>query len=75
MDKSWGIPVDAEVYSADGENLGSVVAGAPCELEVERGFLIVHDYQIKLSDVERVEDGKSFLRLSKEQVEREVPLG
>ena len=52
-----------------------MVAGAPGELEVERGFLIVHDYQIEFSDVERFEDGKSFLRLSKEQVEREVPLG
>lgn len=75
MDESSGIPVGAEVYTADGEHLGSVVAGDSYELEVERGFFIVHDYQIKLSDVERFEDGTLFLRLTKEQVEREVQPG
>lgn len=32
---------------------------------------LIHDYQIKLSDVDRFEDGKLFLTLTKEQVEHE----
>ncbi len=71
MDESWGIPLGTEVYTVDGEHLGSVVDGDSYELVVERGFFILHDYQIKLSDVDRFEDGKVFLTLTKEQVEHE----
>lgn len=71
MDESWGIPLGTEVYTVDGEHLGSIVDGDSYELVVERGFFILHDYQIKLSDVDRFEDGKVFLTLTKEQAERE----
>lgn len=75
MDESWGIPVGAEVYTSDGEHLSAVVAGDSYELVVERGFFIVHDYQIKLSDVERFEESRLFLRLTKEQVEGQASRG
>ncbi len=71
MDESWGIPIGTDVYTADGEHLGSVVEGDSYELVVERGFFFIHDYQIKLSDVDRFEDGKLFLSLTREQVEQE----
>lgn len=75
MDESWSIPVGAEVYTADGEHLGAVAAGDSYELVVERGFFIVHDYQIKLSDVERFEESGLFLRFTKEQVEWQASQG
>jgi hypothetical protein len=71
LDQSWGIPVGTDVYTADGEHLGSVVEGDSYELVVERGFFIIHDYQIKLSEVDRFEDGNLFLSLTKEQVEQD----
>ncbi len=71
MDESWEIPIGTDVYTADGEHLGSVVEGDSYELVVERGFFFIHDYQIKLSDVDRFEDGKLFLSLTREQVEQE----
>lgn len=40
MDESWGIPPGTEVYTVDGEHLGSVVEGDFHELVVERGFFI-----------------------------------
>ncbi len=71
MDESWGIPIGTDVYTADGEHLGSVVEGDAYELVVERGFFFIHDYQIQLSDVDRFEDGKLFLILTREQIEQE----
>ena len=69
MDESWGIPVGTEVYTSDGEHLGSVVDGDAYELVVERGWFFVHDYQIHLSDVGSFEDGKLFVSLTKAEVE------
>lgn len=71
MDESWGIPIGTDVYTSDREHLGSVVEGDSYELVVERGFFFIHDYQIKLSDVDRFEDGTLHLSLTREQVERE----
>ncbi len=75
MDESWGIPIGTDVYTADGDHLGSVVEGDAYELVVERGFFFIHDYQIRLSDVDRFEDGKLFLILTREQVEQERKKG
>jgi len=71
LDEGWGIPIGTHVYTADGEHLGSVVEGDAWELVVERGFFVIHDERIRLSDVDRFEDGKLFLSLTKEQVEQE----
>ncbi len=71
LDESWGIPIGTDVYTADGEHLGSVVHGDAYELVVERGFFFIHDYQIRLSDFDRFEDGKLVLSLTKEQVEQD----
>jgi hypothetical protein len=69
IDESWGIPVGTEVYTSDGEHLGSVVEGDAYELIVERGWFFVHEYQIQLADVDRFEDGRLVLRLTKADVE------
>jgi hypothetical protein len=71
LDESWGIPVGTEVYTADGQHLGSVVEGDAYELVVERGWFFIQDYQIRLSHVDRFEDNKLVLSLTKEQVEQE----
>ncbi len=71
LDESWGIPVGTEVYTADGECLGSVVEGDTYELVVERGWFFIHDYQIRLSEVDRFEDGKLVLRLTKADAEQQ----
>lgn len=75
MDQEWGIPIGTDVYTRDGDHLGSVVEGDAWELVVERGFFFIHDYRIRLSDVDRFEDGKLFLSLSREQVEEERRIG
>lgn len=71
MEASWGIPIGTDVYTAEGEHLGSVVEGDSYDLLVERGFFFIHDYQIRLSDVDRFEDGKLVLILTREQAENE----
>lgn len=71
MEESWGIPIGTDVYTAEGEHLGSVVEGDSYDLLVERGFFFIHDYQIRLSDVDRFEDGKLVLSLTREQAENE----
>jgi hypothetical protein len=74
IDESWGIPIGTEVYSSDGEHLGSVVEGDAYELVVERGWFFVHEYQIHLADVDRFEEGKLVLRLTKADIEaQEAP--
>lgn len=75
IDESWGIPVGTDVYTSDGEHLGSVVDGDAYELVVERGWFFVHDYQIQISAVDHLDDGKIFLSLTKEQVELERSRG
>lgn len=69
MDDGAGIPIGIDVYTADGHHLGSVVQGDSYELIVERGFFFIHDYQIQLADVDRFEEAKLVLRLTKADVE------
>ena len=71
LDGSWGIPVGTAVYTSDGERLGSVVDGDAYELIVERGWFFIHDYQSRLADVDRFEEGRLMLRLTKAEVEQQ----
>ncbi len=64
----WGIPVGAPVYDAAGEKVGTDAGGDPYDLAVQRGFLFVHTYPLRLSDVERYEDGALHLKVTKDQV-------
>ena len=41
MDESWGIPIGTDVYTAEGEHLGSVVEGDSYDLLVEHGKLVL----------------------------------
>lgn len=70
-----GIPIGTPVHDVWGEKIGSVADADPYELIVERGFILVHDYPVKLSDVDRYEDGKLYLRLTKEAVLDQHPGG
>ena len=71
FDAGNGIPIGTEVFTADGEHLGSVVDGDAYELIVERGWFFVHDYQIQLSDIDRFEEGRLVLRLTKADAEQQ----
>ena len=68
IDGGWGIPVGTPVYDLRGEKIGTVVDADPYELVVERGLFLVRHYPVKLSDVDRFEDGKLYLKRTKEQV-------
>lgn len=74
LDGSWdagnGIPIGTDVFTADGAHLGTVVDGDAYDLVVEQGWFLVRDYQIHLSDVAGMEDGRLVLALTKEEVEQ-----
>ncbi len=63
-----GIPVGTPVYDLAGEKVGTVADADAYDLVVERGFFFVHSYPIKLSDVERYENGALHLKITKVQV-------
>jgi hypothetical protein len=69
-DAGTGIPLGTDVFSADGVHLGAVVDGDANELVVEQGWFLVRDYQVHLSDVASVEDGRVVLALTKAEVEQ-----
>ena len=64
----WGIPVGTTVYDLAGDKVGTVVDADAYDLVVERGFFFVHSYPVKLSDVERYENGALHLKITKDQV-------
>lgn len=68
-DGNWDIPIGAPVYTADGRRLGVVTQGDAYGLLVEDGFFVRHAYRLRLSDVERYEDGNLLLKLTIDQVE------
>ena len=64
----WGIPIGAPVHDARGEKIGTVVGADPYGLMVERGLFLVRDYLVRLSDVDRFEDGRLYLKLTRDEV-------
>ncbi len=68
-DAGNGIPIGTEVFTADGAHLGSVVAGDAYDLVVEQGWFLVRDYQVHLSDIAGMENGKLVLSITKVQAD------
>lgn len=68
LDEGWSIARGTPVYTADGEKLGGILSADAYTLVVERGFLFPTDYVVAIADVERYEDGRLFLKLTKTQV-------
>jgi hypothetical protein len=66
------IPRGTPVYSSDGEKLGVMTNADPYEMVIEHGVFFVQHYHVRLSDVDRYNDGKLILRLTKAQVEEHI---
>ena len=69
QDDSWDIPIGSVVYTADGRKLGKVTGGDIYGLRVEDGFVFPRAYHVRLSDVERYEDGTLLLNRMMEDLE------
>lgn len=69
IDDSFGIPRGTPVYSSDGEKLGVLATADPYGMVIEHGVFFARHYHVRLSDVDRYDEGKLLLRLTKVQVE------
>ncbi len=67
-DAAWGIPIGPEVFDVEGEHLGKVTSADTINLVVTSGLFIVTDYEISMSEVGHYDDGKLFLKRTKEQL-------
>lgn len=72
-DGNWDIPIGSVVYTADARKLGKVTGGDAYGLLVEDGLLFPRAYHVKLSDVERYEDGTLLLNRMMEELEQREP--
>ena len=56
-----------DVYGADGDKVGSVIAVQPGYVVVEKGFFFPTDYYIPTSAISSMDDGKVYLNVTKDQ--------
>ena len=61
------IPVGTDVYASDGDKLGTVNSAGADYVVVEKGFLFPTDYYIPTGSFSRVEDGKAYLTVTKDE--------
>lgn len=63
-DSAWGIPIGTEVYDVAGEYSGKVSSADTINLVVTSGWLLLTDYEIRMSNVGQFENGKLSLKLT-----------
>jgi hypothetical protein len=63
-----GVPLGAPVYDAAGESLGTLVAADAYALVIARGFFFPKEFTVAMAAVDRFEDGKLYLSLTKGQL-------
>ena len=61
-----------KVRSNTGELLGAVYALGDRQFELERGWFRIHDYLVRLRDVDELLDGELFLRGGRELLHEDV---
>ena len=61
------IPIGAPVYDRRGTRLGRVCGADSRALLIERGLLLRRTCAVSLEDVDRVEDGRVVLAVSKDE--------
>jgi uncharacterized protein (TIGR02271 family) len=66
-DYQWQIPVDAEVFGAEGDKVGKVIDVQPTYFIVEKGFFFPSDYQIPTAAISSVDGDKVYLSVTKDQ--------
>ena len=71
MDRAYeeqrGFREGDEVFGADGEKVGSVVAVQPGYVVVEKGFFFPTDYSIPMSAIASNDDGRVYLSVGKDE--------
>lgn len=67
-ESAWGIPIGTEVYDVEGEPLGKVTSADTVNLIVTSGWLMLTDYEISMAHVGQLEDGKLFLKRTKDEL-------
>jgi uncharacterized protein (TIGR02271 family) len=65
--QQWQIPEGAEVYGADGDKVGKVVAAEPGYIVVEKGFFFPTDYYIPTGAINIVDSDKVYLSVTKDE--------
>lgn len=68
LDVTWSIPIGTPVYDVDGDHVGAVRDADVYALIVERGLFFTYEYRVAMAEVDRLEEGKIFLRITKAEV-------
>ena len=71
QDERRDLPIGMDVYTADFHRLGIVTQADVNTLVVEEWLFSPHTYTLKLSEVDRYEDGDVVLSLGLDQVAQE----
>jgi uncharacterized protein (TIGR02271 family) len=67
MPEQWAIPEGADVYGAEGDKIGKIVAVHPTYVVVEKGFFFPTDYQIPRAAIATVDGDDVYLAVTKDQ--------
>jgi uncharacterized protein (TIGR02271 family) len=67
MNNDWTIREGADVYGAEGDKVGKIVAVHPSTIVVEKGFFFPTDYNIPRSAIANIQGDDVYLGVSKEQ--------
>ena len=59
--------IGAPVYDRDGRRIGKVVSANNADLRIECGLFFRQTYCVSLGDVDRVEDGRVILGVSRDE--------
>jgi uncharacterized protein (TIGR02271 family) len=65
--QQWQIPEGTEVFGADGDKVGKIVAAETNYIVVEKGFFFPTDYYIPTSAINTFDDGKVYLTVTKDE--------
>ncbi|HET8524794.1 MAG TPA: DUF2382 domain-containing protein [Thermomicrobiales bacterium] len=67
MNNDWTIREGADVYGAEGDKVGKIVAVHPSTIVVEKGFFFPTDYNIPRSAIANIQGDDVYLGVTKEQ--------
>jgi uncharacterized protein (TIGR02271 family) len=67
INEQWNIPEGVEVFGAEGDKVGKIVAVHPSYVVVEKGFFFPTDYYIPRTAIANFDGENAYLAVSKEQ--------
>jgi hypothetical protein len=68
LDAAWSIPNGTPVHDVNGTKIGKVCDADIDALVVTHGRFFVHEVAIDMADVDRVEQGRLVLKVTKDAV-------